>query len=101
MGKLVRDRIPEIIRASGREPVVRVLDESEYLTELLRKLVEEAEEAASSESDSLMEEIADVHEVVLALLAALGASTTTLESLAAQKRSSRGAFQDRLYLESW
>ncbi|HEY5156213.1 MAG TPA: nucleoside triphosphate pyrophosphohydrolase [Acidimicrobiales bacterium] len=101
MGKLVRDLIPEIIRDSGREPVVRVLDQPEYLTELLRKLVEEAEEAATSPREKLLEEIADVHEVLLALLAALNETLPSLESLASEKRSSRGAFRDRLYLESW
>jgi predicted house-cleaning noncanonical NTP pyrophosphatase (MazG superfamily) len=42
--KLVRDRIPEIIEASGRKPVVEVLGQEEYVRELRRKLQEEVQE---------------------------------------------------------
>jgi predicted house-cleaning noncanonical NTP pyrophosphatase (MazG superfamily) len=52
-GKLVRDRIPEIIRADGCIPVTRVLDEPEYRTALLAKLVEEAREAQSAPDPDL------------------------------------------------
>lgn len=44
--KLVRDRIPEIIKSEGRRPVARVLDEASYRQALLAKLIEEAEEAS-------------------------------------------------------
>ena len=40
-GKLVRDRIPEIIRSTGRTPEVRVLDGEELREALLSKLEEE------------------------------------------------------------
>ncbi len=39
--KLVRDRIPEIIKNKGETPVTRVLKESEYKEELEKKLLEE------------------------------------------------------------
>ena len=41
-GKLVRDKIPEIIAASGVTPKTRILDAGEYRKELDRKLLEEA-----------------------------------------------------------
>ena len=34
MGKLVRDRIPEIIKADDKNPITRILPEDEYLQEL-------------------------------------------------------------------
>jgi predicted house-cleaning noncanonical NTP pyrophosphatase (MazG superfamily) len=37
VGKLVRDRIPDIIRARGGAPQTRVLDDSEYLSSLFDK----------------------------------------------------------------
>lgn len=43
-GKLVRDNIPDIIRADGKTPVTRILDQEEYLNELDRKLQEEVAE---------------------------------------------------------
>ena len=48
--KLVRDRIPEIIRGAGKEPVTRVLDEKEYLHELIKKLKEEVAEFESEKN---------------------------------------------------
>jgi predicted house-cleaning noncanonical NTP pyrophosphatase (MazG superfamily) len=39
--KLVRDRIPEIIRASGSEPVIRVADAASFRGLLEDKLLEE------------------------------------------------------------
>ena len=35
-GKLVRDKIPEIIIADGKKPIIRILDNVEYLQELDR-----------------------------------------------------------------
>ncbi|MGD0246388.1 MAG: nucleoside triphosphate pyrophosphohydrolase [Streptosporangiaceae bacterium] len=43
--KLVRDQIPEIIAAAGRQPVTRVLDQAGYQAALRAKLIEEAREA--------------------------------------------------------
>ena len=33
-GKLVRDKIPDIIKADGKTPIIRVLSEDEYFVEL-------------------------------------------------------------------
>ena len=41
MGKLVRDRIPEIIRNDGKKPIIEILSNEEYLKELDKKLNEE------------------------------------------------------------
>lgn len=40
MGKLVRDRTPEIIKADGKSPIIRTLSTEEYLMELDIKLNE-------------------------------------------------------------
>jgi predicted house-cleaning noncanonical NTP pyrophosphatase (MazG superfamily) len=70
--KLVRDKIPEIIRASqGSDECERVLDIIEYKRLLVKKLEEEVNElreALASEKQSLIEdELADVYEVLVAL----------------------------------
>ena len=52
-GKLVRDKIPEIIENSGKEPIIRVLDDNEYKEELLNKLYEEYNEADSLEGAAI------------------------------------------------
>ena len=39
--KLVRDKIPQIIKASGKSPTTKILNEKEYITELRKKSQEE------------------------------------------------------------
>ncbi|GLW66527.1 hypothetical protein Arub01_47710 [Actinomadura rubrobrunea] len=93
--KLVRDRIPDIIRASGREPSVRVVGDGEYASLLRAKLYEEvAEYVACGDA----EELADVLEVVHALAALHGVAPEELERRRAAKAAERGGFADRLVL---
>ncbi|MGH8901043.1 MAG: hypothetical protein ACRDYA_05020 [Egibacteraceae bacterium] len=91
--KLVRDRIPQIIRSRGDEPVVRVADRQEYRGLLRGKLAEEVGEFLASEDP---EELADILEVVLALAAELGVDRTRLETLRATKAAERGGFAGRI-----
>jgi predicted house-cleaning noncanonical NTP pyrophosphatase (MazG superfamily) len=53
VGKLVPDRIPEIMTAKGLSPEVRLLDAAEYHHALRNKLAEEALEAQAAEDDHL------------------------------------------------
>jgi hypothetical protein len=50
-GKLVRDKIPQIIRSKGLEPVIYTASSEEYDTRLRDKLREEVEEFIASDSD--------------------------------------------------
>jgi predicted house-cleaning noncanonical NTP pyrophosphatase (MazG superfamily) len=95
--KLVRDRIPEIIRAEGRQPVVEVLAADERRGALLAKLVEEAAEAAGA-GDDLADELADVLEVVRALAAELGLTLDDVTDRADEKTAVRGGFDGGLFL---
>ena len=96
-GKLVRDFIPDLIRARGGSPVVRVLDEPAYRLALLEKLREEVDEFLAS---GHFEELADIVEVVLAVAELSGASHDELERLRLRKRAERGGFEKRLFLEA-
>ena len=93
--KLVRDKIPDIIAANGERAVTRVLDEHEYLAELVKKLGEEYAEFAEALN---LEELVDIQEVVLALADAI-ASHAELEQVRLAKAAQRGAFKQRIYLE--
>lgn len=42
--KLVRDRIPEIIKSEGRNVKIKILNDEEYRGELNKKLQEEVKE---------------------------------------------------------
>ena len=96
MGKLVRDKIPEIIQASGATPLTRILETEEYLSCLEAKLDEEVQEFHESKSP---EELADILEVVYALAAAQGCSREQLQQIFDAKHTARGGFEKRIYLE--
>ena len=100
MGKLVRDKIPEMIRASGRTPHVRTLSTAEYRTALLDKLREEvAELIAAATRDAVIEEAADVLEVLTAIAAGHGGTVDNIVGVARSKRDERGGFDMRLWLD--
>jgi len=101
VGKLVRDRIPEIIEADGRVPERRTLTEEEYDAALLAKLQEELTELARAAPADRLEEAADIYEVLLALIAQAGHSPDDLVRAADRKRAERGGFSGRVWLESW
>jgi len=63
--KLVRDNIPDIIKKSGKDCVIEIMDDVEYVKELNKKLAEEVDEYLSSGS---IEEIADIMEVIYSIL---------------------------------
>jgi predicted house-cleaning noncanonical NTP pyrophosphatase (MazG superfamily) len=96
VGKLVRDRIPEIIRANGDEPVVYRAEGDEYRWRLREKLTEEVGEFLDADDDHAVAELADVLEVVYALAADLGFDREYLERTRAEKASERGTFADRI-----
>ncbi len=70
--KLVRDRIPEIIQTAGQPYAVEVMSDEAYNLALREKLVEEAQEAAATNPENLITELADLYEVMDTLMAAYG-----------------------------
>jgi len=97
-GKLVRDRIPEIIQASGRSASVHRLDATQLRLALRDKLLEEAAEVHEAAEDQFEGELADVLEVLRALAREHGIAWRQVESTAAQKALERGAFARGVYL---
>ena len=93
--KLVRDRIPEIIRGHGRKFETKTISGDELITTLISKLHEELIEF---EADQSLEELADILEVIYALLDNLGFSRDELESAREKKAESNGAFNDGIIL---
>ena len=95
--KLVRDRIPEIIEASGHKCETRVLSDDEYLVELKNKLQEEVNEFLESGS---VEELADIIEVVHSLSAQSGSSIESVEEIRSNKANERGGFEKKIFLNT-
>lgn len=82
MEKLVRDKIPDIIRAdTGKEPRVRIAGEAEALEALLAKLEEEMAELLEASAERWLEERADVEEVLIALDGLSGVPSGTAAKL--------------------
>ena len=96
--KLVRDRIPEIIRTSGNQCETITLSNLDYIKALKQKLVEEAQEAAIAPSEELAQELADVMEVMDALMTAAGIEPEKVREIQKEKRSRRGGFDNRIKL---
>jgi len=97
--KLIRDRIPEIIHEAGGACETTILDEDkEYRAALLAKLVEESLEAAKAQGQELIAELADVEEVLDAIISAHGFSTAAVKREQQRRRLERGGFERRLKL---
>ncbi len=94
MGKLVRDKIPQIIMSDGKNSIIRTLSDEEYLTELDRKL---DEEVAEYQADKALEEMADVLEVLFAICEARGHSVNELMKVRDEKRENRGGFKEKIF----
>ena len=93
--KAIRDKIPEIIRASGKDCVVKTLSDDDFLIEMEKKLLEEITEYR--ESGSIVE-LADVFEVVYRIATLRGVDKDELESLRVGKLKERGGFEKNLFL---
>lgn len=94
--KLIRDKIPEIITSSGKQCIVEVMNETEYIDALDCKL---NEELAEYQADKSLEELADLLEVMYAIIKARGYSIEELENIRKEKAEKRGGFEKRLRLK--
>ena len=96
-GKLVRDRIIDIIRTNGENPIYHTLSDEEYLKELHKKLFEEATEFIEEDNP---EELADLLEVIYAIAKHKNINMEEVENFRINKREKRGGFEDKIYLET-
>lgn len=94
--KLVRDKIPEIIKEKGENAVTHIAEEKEYWLKLKEKLEEELCKFLESENP---EELADILEVIYAICDFKNIQKEKLENLRAQKSAKRGGFKKRIILE--
>lgn len=97
--KLVRDNIPNIIKSNGQEPIIRVLSNEEYKSELEKKLMEECNEVLLSEGNDRIEELADTLEVIIALAKVEGKTLDDVMNVCKTKRLKRGSFDKKIFLE--
>jgi len=93
--KAIRDKIPEIIKESGKNCNVKKLNDSEFLVQLEKKLVEELAEYQESKN---VKELADILEVIYRISELKGITSAELDCIKNEKVKKRGKFDDNFYL---
>lgn len=94
--KLVRDRIPEIIKSQGKTCEIEILDDGAYLKALEAKLDEEVKEYLESHRD---EELVDIFTVFMYILIAKDIDMDALNQLVFAKGLKRGFFDEQILLK--
>ena len=93
--KAIRDKIPEIIKASGNNCKIKKLTDNEFLIEMEKKLNEEVKEYTESKD---VEELADILEVIYRISELRGVSSDELDKIRKHKAEKRGKFDSNLFL---
>lgn len=96
MSKLVRNKIPDIIKQHNHIPAVHIANEKEYWQKLKEKLKEEVDEFLEDNNE---EELADILEVVYAICNFKKIDREKLEIKRVKKVRERGGFEDRKILD--
>ena len=97
-GKLVRDRIPEIIGSTGSAPRTVTIGDDDRLEALHLKLDEECRELKESSDVDALAELGDVLEVLRAIASTLGHDWADVEAVAEAKAARRGRFANGTWL---
>ena len=95
--KLIRDKIPAIMTAAGKNFRTHIATDEEYTEKLKEKLLEEINEFLK---EPCLEELADILAVLPALLNNLGYSEEQLVEMIDLKSKTRGDFEKRIILET-
>ena len=97
--KLVRDRIPEKIKKSGGQASQKILSESQYIVALKNKLIEEGKELVlAKKPEDLLDELADIQEIIDNLLIALKSKAQDLKKIQKEKNKKNGSFRNKVYI---
>jgi predicted house-cleaning noncanonical NTP pyrophosphatase (MazG superfamily) len=98
--KLVRDRIPEIIKKNADSCVTKKLNQKEFRLETLKKVVEEANEllAAKDSKIEMIKELADLKEIIDTVMSAHKISNKEVSKEKKIRKKQRGGFEKKVYL---
>lgn len=97
--KLIRNKIPQIIKANGKTPTTRILSQEEYITEICKKAEKELTEyLEATTKEHKLEELSDLLELINALAGHEGTTLEEINNIRKKKAEERGGFSDRVFL---
>jgi predicted house-cleaning noncanonical NTP pyrophosphatase (MazG superfamily) len=97
--KLVRDKIPVLIESHAEQALVTKVSSNELMMLLKEKAIEEALELYwSRNNDAVVEEMADLLEVIMGACKAFGLEFEDIKNIAKKKREKRGGFENGVIL---
>ena len=97
--KLIRDKIPEIIKKDNAIPKISILSQKKFIKELKRKIFEEAEELKTAKNkDEIINELADISEILLTIAKTEKINWKRIEQKRKMKFKERGGFKKKLFL---
>lgn len=92
MKKLVRDKIPSIIKKEGKNPKFHIANEKDYENFLYKKLIEESKEFNKNPTK---EEFSDILEVIDAIGKLNKFDKREILSIKSKKAKTKGKFDKR------
>lgn len=100
--KLVRDKYFEDMQNdTSQNTIFRKLDQDEFITEILNKIEEEASELKNFKNeDNLVEELADLYELLDIIKNEMNISEDDIQNAKLQKIKKAGGFDKKIYVES-
>ncbi|MGS7464418.1 nucleoside triphosphate pyrophosphohydrolase [Bacillus paranthracis] len=96
--KLIRNKIPQIIKSNGKTPTTRILPQDEYIKEICKKTQEELTEYLEAAKEHKLEELSDLLELINALAEHEGTTLEEINNIRKKKAEERGGFSDRVFL---
>jgi len=96
--KLIRDKIPEYIESKGGSYKTKTLNVAEFKTLIRKKMVEEARELVSAKRNELVNEMADVLQLLISIAKFEKIPFSEIEKARKNKEKERGAFKKKIFL---
>ena len=96
--KLIRNKIPQIIKSNGKTSTTRILPEEEYIKRTLQQNPRRTEYLEATTKEHKLEELSDLLELINALAEHEGTTLEEINNIRKKKAEERGGFSNRVFL---